>query len=249
MKKIGIFFFLMLLSACNSENAPDCFQSTGNPVEREYDLPPFSEIMVYEGVKLYLTYDSTQNLIVKTGKNLLEEVSIKVEANKLIIKNENSCNMLRDYGEVEVFVTSPNLTLIQNGGSFTIKSTTVLPYPNLELIAENDGNEGQYHTDGVFDLKLDCENLKVVANGFSYFKLSGETENLFVGFYSSDGRLETGNLIAQHIEFFHRSSNQLFLNPQQSLKGEIRSTGDVISLNKPPIVEVEEFYTGSLIFR
>jgi hypothetical protein len=54
--------------------------------------------------------------------------------------------------------------------------------------------------------------------------------------------------MAQNIDIFQRSSNDMIVNPQQTLTGEIRSTGDVILVNTPPIIEVEEFYTGQLIF-
>jgi hypothetical protein len=40
----------------------------------------------------------------------------------------------------------------------------------------------------------------------------------------------------------------MFVNPQRSIRGEIRSGGDVIAVFRPPVVEVEEFYTGRLIF-
>ena len=79
--------------------------------------------------------------------------------------------------------------------------------------------------------------------------ISGTTNNLFIGFYSGDARFEGANLIAQNVEIFHRSSNDMIINPQQSLIGEIRSTGDVISLNEPPVVSVQELYTGRLIFQ
>ena len=40
----------------------------------------------------------------------------------------------------------------------------------------------------------------------------------------------------------------MIINPIESLRGSIRGTGDVISVNRPPIVEVEEYYTGQLLF-
>jgi hypothetical protein len=45
------------------------------------------------------------------------------------------------------------------------------------------------------------------------------------------------------------SGSKMVVNPQQSIIGSIRSTGDVISLNQPPIVDVEEWFTGRLIFQ
>ena len=40
----------------------------------------------------------------------------------------------------------------------------------------------------------------------------------------------------------------MIVNPQQSITGEIRSLGDVISKNIPPIIDVVEYFTGALIF-
>ncbi len=40
----------------------------------------------------------------------------------------------------------------------------------------------------------------------------------------------------------------MIINAQQSLIGEIRGTGDVILVNTPSVIDVEQFYTGQLIF-
>jgi len=47
---------------------------------------------------------------------------------------------------------------------------------------------------------------------------------------------------------YHRGSNDMIVNPQISLTGELRGTGNLISLNTPPIVEIDQLYTGQLIF-
>ena len=68
------------------------------------------------------------------------------------------------------------------------------------------------------------------------------------GLYAGDCRIYSEDLIIQNLSVFHRSSGPMVVNPQQSIKGKIVSLGDVISKNKPPIVEVEELYRGRLIF-
>lgn len=247
--KYSIFlFFILLFSGCSPENIGDCFQSEGISITVEEVVPHFNKILNFENVKLYITKGIEQKVVVKTGENLLENVQVSVEENTLILKNETTCNLLRDYKLVKVYVTSPNLTEIRNASQWIIESTNTLAYPNLTLLTEDFNHENEYHTDGGFDLQLDCAQLKISSNGFSLYSLSGKVDHMFAGFYASNGRLEASELIVEDLEFFHRSSNQLIVNPQHSLKGEIRSTGDVISLNRPPIVEVEEFYTGRLIF-
>nr|WP_273569019.1 DUF2807 domain-containing protein [Maribacter sp. Hal144] len=61
--------------------------------------------------------------------------------------------------------------------------------------------------------------------------------------------MEAQNLTAQNVIVDHRGSNDMFIEPQVSVRGVIRGNGDVVSSNRPAIVEVEELYKGRLIFR
>lgn len=248
MKKACLLLLGLVFWSCDSEKSPDCLQTTGDLVVKEIQLPPFEKILLFDRVKLYITHGEKQKVIVKTGKNLLPEVTFSVDEKKLSIKNENSCNLLRDYKTVKVYVTSPNLTHLKNGSQWVVESTNVLKYPTLTLRTEISANSETSHTDSGFNLQLACEELHIVNNGMASYFLSGKVKNMFVGFYSNDGRLEASDLLVQNLRFYHRSSNLFLVNPQKSLRGEIRSTGDMISLNKPAIVEVKEFYTGKLIF-
>jgi hypothetical protein len=40
----------------------------------------------------------------------------------------------------------------------------------------------------------------------------------------------------------------MIVNPQLSLTGILRGTGNLISVNEPPMVDVERIYTGQLFF-
>src|SRR5690606_17232272 len=133
---------------------------------------------------------------------------------------------------------------IRNSSNFTVRSNGILYYQELNLLSENFGNEDVYSAIGDFNLQVNCEVMRLTFNNLSTAFISGNVTDLVVGFYSGDSRFEGANLIAQNIQIYHRSSNDMILNPQLSLTGEIRSTGDVISLNQPAVVEVEEFYTG-----
>ena len=56
------------------------------------------------------------------------------------------------------------------------------------------------------------------------------------------------NLTINEFDFFHRSANKMIVHPIDKLSGQLVSTGDVISVNRPDIVEVETLFTGQLIF-
>jgi hypothetical protein len=227
---------------------PDCFQNTGDIIEQEFVVDAFDKITVFEGVELIITDAPIQKVVVQTGEYLLSDVKVSVVDGRLILKDENGCNIARDYGVTKVFVSSPNLLEIRNSSNFTISSNGVLNYSELTLLSEDFGNEDVYTTMGDFNLQVNTNELRLTFNNLSTAFISGNVTDLFIGFYSGDSRFEGADLIAQNIQIYQRSSNDMIINPQLSLKGEIRSTGDVISLNQPAVVDVETFYTGQLIF-
>lgn len=249
MKNFGYIFVLALLLNCSGENVPDCFQNAGTTIQEEFTVDAFDKITVFERIELIVKDEPIQKVVVETGEYLLNEIEVSVEDGRLNLRNDNGCNLVRDYGITKVYVSSPNLTEIRNASGQKVHSNEVLNYENLRLLSEDfNAPDGLYHTNGDFNLQVDIENLSIVTNDLSNIFINGYVESLNINFASGDGRFEGSNLITQNINIFHRGSNDMILNPQQSLTGEIRSTGNVISVNQPPIVDVEEFYTGSLIF-
>ncbi len=247
MKKILYIVLLILISGCDSENAADCFQRTGNIVRKDVEVPGFTKILVNPNVELILKEGETISVSIETGDNLLDEVSAVVEDDRLILSDTNDCSFFRGFNQTKIFVTSPNITEIRSGTQFNISSDGVLRYDSLALLAE-DFNADTDTTTGTFTLEVDSQNISAVGNNIASFFIKGITETLNVNFASGTGRFEGTDLIAQNIVVFHRGTNKIIVNPQQSIQGEIRSTGDVISVNRPPVVAVEEFFTGRLIF-
>ncbi|MDT0685048.1 head GIN domain-containing protein [Autumnicola psychrophila] len=243
-----IVFIVFFFSGCSPEEAVTCFETAGEVVRDEVEVEAFDEIMVYERVKLFIQQGAEQKIIVETGENLRDEISVEVEGSRLSIKNGNSCNLFRDYEVTKVYVTVPELTWLQNSSGSTIESIGVLKFANLWLRSFNQEDDSSIRTVGDFQVNLDVQNLRITNDQYSNYFLSGKVENLNVFFAAGDGRLEARDLVVQHCEIFHRGTNKMIINPQQSVKGEIRSFGDVISVNRPPVVDVEEFYTGKLFF-
>lgn len=246
MKKYIALFCFVIFFGCNSDKGWNCIQTSGTSIEQEIPLPPFEKILVWEQAKLFVEQGEMQRVVVKTGKNLLPNVHLSVKDGLLEIRNENTCNWIRDYGNVEIHVTVPNVSEIRSSTGYGVESVGLLKFPSLRLISEDAA--GDYHTDGDFHMNLDVENLEIVANGRSAFFLSGKASKANFGLYSGDCRVYSKDLIVDELSFFHRSTGPMIVNPQLSLKGKIVSIGDVISKNRPPIVEVEELYRGRLVF-
>lgn len=249
MKKLIFLFFVSLaIYGCDTEDAPDCLQTAGKIITKELSVSSFEEIIVFERVKLFIQQGDVHKVVVETGENLLPEVSINVENNRLSIRNNNSCNLVRDYEITKVFVTTPNLSWLQNSSGSTLESIGTIKADSLWLRSENQARDLSIHTDGDFKLDLDVENLRITNDNYSNYYLSGKVLNFNAFFAAGDGRLEAANLVVQNYNVFHRGTNKLIINPQNSLRGNIYSNGDIIAKNRPPVVDVTEHYRGRLIF-
>ena len=146
-------------------------------------------------------------------------------------------------------MTAPDLNEIRSSTGWPIESDGVLEYPEMSLFSESFLDPEALTTDGSFDLELNTQNLNVVVNGIAYFKLRGNTENLNLIVAAGDSRVEAEQLIAQSVTLDHRGSNDLLIQPLQSLKGVIRGTGNVLSYFRPPVVEVDILYKGRLEYK
>ena len=247
MKKLVYILISVFILACDSENAGDCFQTTGAIVQQEVSVASFSKILVNRNIELTIKEGAEQKVVIETGKNLLNDVEAVVQDGKLILTDNNTCNYVRGYGITKVYVTSPNITEIRSSTQYDVKSDGILTYPSLTILSE-DFNMPDTFTNGNFYLQLNNQTLSVVFNNLSNCFISGETNNLNVTFASGLSRFEGENLVAQNVNIWHRSSNDMVLNPQQSITGKISGTGNVICVNQPPTVSVEEQYKGRLIF-
>ena len=247
MKNIIYFGFLLFLISCSSDSAWDCAQTSGKIIQTEIPVTDFTKILVWERTKLFIEQGEVQKVVVETGENLFSDVEVSVTDGRLELRNNNACNILRDYGITKIYVTTPNLTEIRSSTGLDIESIGVLKFPKLLLLSE-DQNMPEYHVNGDFRLQLEVDNLEIVANGFSNFYLNGLANKANFGLFSGNCRIFSEDLIVQDLNIYNRSSANMIVNPQQSIQGKIVGLGNVISKNRPAIVDVEELFKGRLIF-
>lgn len=252
MKKlIFILWGIIVLSSCESDNAWDCFQNSGKIVKQEFDMDKFKKIIVWNRVQLFISYGAEQKIVVETGENLMNEIRVRVEDSILKVSDRNSCNYTREYGITKVFVTTGVDSLeIRNSSGLTTTGVGPLLFKKLTLISEDRAEADEFHIDGDFQMyELDVQQLVIAANGLSKFYLKGKAASGNFGMYDSDVRIEAGELEMQNLYLFHRSTNKMIVKPTQLIQGIITGIGDVICLSNPPIVNVEERFTGELIFQ
>lgn len=247
MKKILSFFVLMLMVSCTEPG--NCWKSSGDPAVRSLDVSqtPFLQIEINPGIGLILKQGPEYAVEIRSGENIIDDIQAKVSNGKLIVKDESGCNFSRAYGQTVVHVTAPNLEEIYSNSDQEVRSEGVLSFVMLRLYSMDFfGGVGT----GDFHLQVDNSQLVVQSNHVSAFYITGHTNQLLLHFYNGIGRFEGADFLAEDIEIFHRGSNDMIVHPVQTLRGDIFSTGDVISVShplNPPTVN--EHYSGRLIFQ
>ena len=246
MKKYLLFVSILGLLSCSKDKAPDCIKSAGSLVVATYTIDSFDKILVNENIELTITQGAEYQLRIEAGEHLISDVNYTIDNGLLTLTDNNSCNWVRRYNPTKIFVITPTLREIRSNTQYVIKSSGTLTFAELNLISENFNLDNI--SSGDFDLQIHNQNLSIVSNNLSQFYLSGSTDTLFIGFYAGTTGFFGANLEANHINIFHRSSHDMVVHPKESLTGELRSTGDLISVYAPEDVNVQELYTGKLIF-
>jgi hypothetical protein len=242
---------MVLATSCGISE--DCFKGNGNQVTQIFPLENFTKIKVYDGVGLVIKEGANYEVKVITSDNILDNLEVKLEGSMLVIKDNSTCNIARDYGQTKVYVTVPDGTLLpiipelelhckteQN-----IESQGVLHSPIIRLFSI-DVSDGA----GTGDFYLEINNGQFVVenNNVSNFYIIGHCNEMLLNFYFGNGRFYGQNLQAEKIKVYHRGSNDMMVFPVLKIEGTIFATGNVVLENVPPIIDVEEVFRGRLIY-
>ena len=246
MKKIYFIVLLITFISCDKEDANDCFQTSGSIITKAVTVADFSKVEVGEDITLVIKEGATHEVTIETGANLVNDVEANVVGETLFLSDNNDCNYFRDFGITTIYVTVPNITEIRSNTQFEVRSDGILTFPNLELISENFTNESA--ASGNFNLQVQNQELKIVFNNLSNLFISGSTDDFIISFPGGNARVEAADFVVKTITISSRGSNDITINPQQELLGDIYGTGDVIAVNRPPVIDFTAHYTGQLIF-
>lgn len=247
MKKIvlNIVVCCCMVLATSCGISEDCFKGNGNQVIQLFPLENFTKIKVYDGVELVIKEGANYEVKVITSDNIRDNLEVRLQGNMLVVKDNSTCNIARDYGLTTVYVTAPNITEIHSKTDQDIRSDGVLNYSDLKLISI-DLSDGA--GTGDFRLSLNTIHLYVESNNVSNFYLTGQSQNLHVFFSWGNGIFYGENLIVNIITIYHRGSNNIFLFPINSIEGNIYATGNVVLKNNPIVSpNVIQHFTGRLI--
>ena len=242
-----ILIISLLFIAMSCGISEDCFKGNGNRIIQNFPLEGFTKVKVYDGVGLIIKEEPDYEVRIETSDNIIDNLEVKLEGDMLVVKDNSTCNIARDYGQTIVYLTTPNLTEIHSKTNQDIKSDGVLHFPELRLYSI-DLSDGA--GTGDFYLTLNCTNLFVESNNVSNFYFEGATNDLNVSFYWGNGKF-LGNEFIINNEFYvyHRGSNDIVVKPANIVNGNIYSVGNLILMSLPIENNVIEHFSGRVIYQ
>lgn len=237
----------MLFIRC--ERPMDCIESEGTRLLREVPVSPFTRLEVYRGIGVEITQGPEYKVYIEAGENLINNVQVTQDGNRLMLRDASQCNWTREYGTAILKITAPNIEEIYSKTEQDIRSNGVLTYPIVRLFALDEDGDGVSGA-GTGDFFLEVQNYQVVvqSNNVARFYLSGQTQQAQYLIWAGDSRVEAPQLVANEVVIFHRGSNDLLVHPLQKISGKIVSTGNVRMTHVPPLIAVETTYQGQLLY-
>lgn len=252
--KYKIVFFLLVFLLVSCGISEDCFKGNGNTTTQIFPLEGFTKVKVYDGVGLVIKEGLNYEVKVVTNDKIIGNIDVAMQGDMLVIKDNSTCNITRYYGQTVVYVTVPDGSispLIQELELYCkteqkIQTSGVLHSPIIRLFSIEDDGDGA--GTGDFHVQVANGQLVVESNSISNFYVSGQCEEMLLNFYFGNGRFYGEDLHAENIKIFQRGSNDMIVYPVAKIEGTIYATGNVILKNVPPVVDVEEVFTGRVIY-
>ena len=245
--KLQHIALIFLTLGCAISDPGDCFENAGALGTKSVSLSNFSRVIVREGIVLEVSQGVENQLEIEYNEGLLDQITFEIIGDRLELNNNYGCRFFSGFKPATVRLTVVDLVELRNASEYTVQSVDTLRFDSLNLISE-DFFEDEVNV-GDFDILFKGSTLSVVSNNVSNFRLYGTAELFDLNMASGQGKIQADQLQSQRIRLFHRGTSDLLVHPITEIRGEIRGTGNVISVNRPPLIAVDELYTGRLLFR
>lgn len=235
---IGIVAVLFMLGCDNTSF--DCVKKAGDLTTITLALPPFHSININDGINVIIKTGNAQEVKLTAGENLLSGIKANVDnAGFLNIYNENSCNWVRSYKDINMHITLDTLHRVNHYGFGVLSSDGVLTFKNFHINLK----------DGAGDIRLaiDNQSLILISNSISNCYISGHTNNFTVGFYYNDGICWAQDLLARKVNVEHLGTNTIEVNALETLTGSLQSNGDIVYHGNPENIDINVTGTGELL--
>jgi hypothetical protein len=236
----NIILILLLCSSCEKFPGDDCFKSSGEITLEHRDVAEFESISLNDNINLIITQGNECAVTVQAGKNLLGSIITEVDDKELIVKNENTCNWMRNYNkDIDIYLTVKNLKDIVYRSSGLIFSTNAILGDSLN-VAVWDGT-------GTIDMEVQTRVCVLSLHyGSVDFRVRGNTNISYI-YAGSYGPFYCENLESVFTFMNNRGSNDCYVYCTKQLEVDIEYTGSIYYKGNPETIVANITGSGQLI--
>ncbi|MGB3619334.1 MAG: head GIN domain-containing protein [Catalinimonas sp.] len=218
----------LLLVACYFEPL-NCVSGKGEEVERTFALNDFESISLDVAARVFVTVDTTHQVVVRAQQNVIDELNLRVRGGELGIGRGRCIN--RSSG-IEVLVTMPTVEGLTVNGSGEIRAETPFVSEELRLGVSGSGS-----------IRVDTDALMISSNitGSGNIDLSGTADSHKIDI-SGSGSVRAFDLITARTEVRISGSGDADVNVSDLLEVDITGSGSVTYEGTP---QVDSRVTGS----
>ncbi len=237
---IQISVISVLIWGCNKENAWDCVQTTGDIIAQTREISNFNKIQLEDNINLIISQDSTINLSVVGGENLLPDVVTEVKGDTLIIKNDNKCNFVRSFDTpINVCVSVKSLRNMYLYGYGSIST--------IDTLVEDSFRIDGWNASSKINLMLHVKDANFhLTTGPMELNVSGIANSCYIyssGFAIADIR----NLHSKNTGVNNSGIGDFYVFASNYLNAEIKSYGNVYFTGSPTQIVSFTNSSGKLI--
>lgn len=236
MRRCLFLLVFLGLFSCRKE-VDNCFRATGEIAEEIRKIGSFQNLQVEDNLNLTWHFSDSAYVKIKSGKNLIPQITTVIKGNSLVIRNENSCNWTRSYTiPFEIDLYSPSPYLIRHEGFGKISCSDTLRSSPLTI---------QHYAAGDLNLKLSVGELYVDFNSPGECLLFGLAER---GAYSIQhfGKFKLDGVHIKECELNMEGENDARIWVSAKILGEHKSTRTIF-LKGNPVQQVRLRSTGKFI--
>jgi hypothetical protein len=231
-----IAFLALALPGCKKSGL---FQGAGTMSKVKMTVSDFNEIVLNDKVNLILTYDTDEQVILEAGDNLIEDISLSVRDNKLIINDNNKFKWSRDLDYViNVYVSSSHVNRLSYYGAGNVSSTNTWKANKFTI--------DSWTGIGTIDLSLEAENTELIVRmANADIRLKGKSR--FTSIYCADyGTVDLKDFESEEISMDYRSIRNSTIYVTKLLTAKILYKGDVFYRGSP-VIESTLNSSGKLV--
>jgi len=230
----------LLLTTCGPGHGTDCLMRTGDIVTEHREVPAdILQVTTFDNIDLKIVQDTETYAEVRSGENLLADITFTLKGNSLEIANTSKCNWARSYDVPrEVTLHVPRLNSIRLNGVGNISSVGAFQQDTLFI-----------HLLGAGDMamELQCNYLNMDMFELGDMTLRGTAEE-FSWMLGGNGRLFARDLQTRRCYFktTRDSNGDAHVRGQDIVGGNVEGTGTVYYAGNPTATDFHIKGPGSV---